>query len=495
MKKKPVMDHHIKHFLANGPAVFYTCRAEGDFGATFISPNVEKQLGYSPEDFISDPMFWLNNIHPDDKDHVLSGLASLQENKQHIHEYRFKHSDGVYIWMHDELMLVNAEDDRPTEIIGYWSDVTETVNKKRALEQATSELEVVFQSTLDAIITMGSDGNITMMNRSAEAMFGYDKAELIGRSIGDLLTEPYRAQCQAVLSRLAATEAGAEVSKIKETTARACDGRELNLEVALSTAGVGDELIFIAVMRDVSGRKQVELLKDEFISVLNHELRTPLTAILGAIALIDNLERANLNARTCRLVDMAVSNTRRLTVLMDELLNLESVAVGKLVVNNAPLSARNLLVDAGYTNNGVAQASRVEIRIDDSDANLMLSGDKEKLLSVLSSFISNAVKFSPEGGVIHIGASVTDEGNVRVYVMDQGPGVSEDFGDKVFLRFTKEGYQNTSKQNGAGIGLSIAKALIDAMGGVISFQNELAGGATFYFELPMCEAASQAANA
>ncbi len=133
--------HEYNELLSIGPAVIYTAEVSGSYRATFISENVKQQMGYEPEDFLSDPNFWADHIHPEDKPQVFDELSELFETGQRIHEYRFLHKDGTYCWMHDELKLVHDADGNPEKIIGYWVDITDRKLAEEALRKARDELE------------------------------------------------------------------------------------------------------------------------------------------------------------------------------------------------------------------------------------------------------------------------------------------------------------------------------------------------------------------
>ena len=125
--------HARLNFLVSGsPAVIYSCRAGGDWGATFISENIRNQFGYQPREFLETPEFWARHIHPNDKERVLKELSQLMDKGQHAHEYRFLHRDGDYRWVHDEVRLICDKEGNPVECLGYWADVTE---RKQAEEE------------------------------------------------------------------------------------------------------------------------------------------------------------------------------------------------------------------------------------------------------------------------------------------------------------------------------------------------------------------------
>ena len=127
----------LEYVVANSPAVIYTCRPDGDYGATYVSPNIETQLGCRPEEMTSDSGFWASRIHPDDAQRVFAGLAELFETGHHVHDYRFRHRDGGWRWMHDELRLAPDASGAPVEILGSWLDITE----RRRADEERLELE------------------------------------------------------------------------------------------------------------------------------------------------------------------------------------------------------------------------------------------------------------------------------------------------------------------------------------------------------------------
>ena len=128
----------LEYLLSCAPAVIYTCMTTGDYAATFISDGVKAQLGYEPEDFLEDPEFWSNNIHPEDKERVFRELAILYKKGHYVHEYRFRHKNGYYCWMRDELRLFSDDDGNPVEIVGSWLDITERVQLEEDLRKTAT---------------------------------------------------------------------------------------------------------------------------------------------------------------------------------------------------------------------------------------------------------------------------------------------------------------------------------------------------------------------
>ena len=131
----------LERLINFSPAVHYIARVSGDYGATYVSPGIKRQLGYEPAQFTQDPEFWANHIHVDDQPRIFADLDSLMDKKQHTHEYRFLHADGSYRWMHDELTVIADEDGNPLEIIGSWLDVTTRKEAEFSLAERNEQLE------------------------------------------------------------------------------------------------------------------------------------------------------------------------------------------------------------------------------------------------------------------------------------------------------------------------------------------------------------------
>ena len=187
-----------EHLLGLSPSVIYTCKAEGDFPATFISGNIKEQLGYSVEEFLSTPKFWASNIHPEDAPRVFENIPALFEQGRHVHEYRFRHKDGGWRWMHDELRLVRNSDGTPREIVGSWTDITSLKETEERVRLLNARLERLVTERTDELHTTqfrfdtlayaspvgifytDAEGNCTHVNDQWCEMSGLTREESMG---------------------------------------------------------------------------------------------------------------------------------------------------------------------------------------------------------------------------------------------------------------------------------------------------------------------------
>jgi len=186
----------FKFLVSSNPAIMYTSKVAGDYGATFISDNVQKKWGYSSEDFINDSEFWLNHIHPDDKKHVLKKLSELFEKESMVYDYRFKFKDGTYHWMRDEVELIKDKERNPIEIIGSVIDITERKIAEQKLKESEEKYRLLFENMNTAFayheVIVDENGKpidyrYIEANSQFEKLTGLKVSDIIGKTVTEIL--------------------------------------------------------------------------------------------------------------------------------------------------------------------------------------------------------------------------------------------------------------------------------------------------------------------
>jgi signal transduction histidine kinase len=263
------------------------------------------------------------------------------------------------------------------------------------------------------------------------------------------------------------------------------DGREIEVQLNLSLVrGVnGAPKYFVAQIQDIRQRKEIERLKSEFISVFSHELRTPLTSIRGSLGLLSAPSVAGQPEKAGNLVSIAQRNCERLILLINDILDIDRMEAGhmRFDIRQAPLGV--MIRDAIDANRGYADNYKVNLTFDDPPDNIVVSVDPARFLQVLFNFISNAAKFSPPGGTVHLSVRLKDS-VVRVSVHDHGPGVPESFRGRLFEKFSQADTSATRAAGGSGLGLYITRQIAARMGGTVGFDTEVGRGSVFWIELP-----------
>jgi two-component system, sensor histidine kinase and response regulator len=234
--------------------------------------------------------------------------------------------------------------------------------------------------------------------------------------------------------------------------------------------------------REKEAAERASRLKDEFIATVSHELRTPLTSITASLDLLGELADANLSEAGRELIGIAQANGQRLACLVNDILDIEKLEGGRVVFEMRRVGIASLLGRAVEVNRPMAERCGVRLRLASSSVH-DVHADPDRLMQVVSNLLSNAVKFSPPGAEVVVTAA--DRGdNVRVSVRDHGPGVPEDFRDRIFGKFAQADNSNTRQKTGTGLGLSIVKQIVQRLGGEVGFADAPGGGAVFFVELP-----------
>jgi signal transduction histidine kinase len=234
---------------------------------------------------------------------------------------------------------------------------------------------------------------------------------------------------------------------------------------------------------DITESKEVERIKAEFVSTVSHELRTPLTALIGSLGLLDRQVAGKLAPDAAMFLGMARQNSERLAALINNILDIEKIESGRMEFRLEALALRPLLERAVSLNAPYAQKLSVRFELGAVD-DAVVSGDPDRLLQVLTNLMSNGAKFSPAGTAVTVSAAVRDD-NARVSVADSGPGVPEEFRDRIFGKFAQADGSDTRSKGGTGLGLSISRAIVEKLGGKLDYESVPGRGATFYFDLPL----------
>jgi nitrogen-specific signal transduction histidine kinase/CheY-like chemotaxis protein len=260
------------------------------------------------------------------------------------------------------------------------------------------------------------------------------------------------------------------------------DGTEFPVEVALNPIHLGDELVVLGVIVDISERKRIQRLKDEFVSTVSHELRTPLTSISGSLGLLVGNLAGDLPEPARRLLQIAFKNSQRLARLINDILDIEKIESGAVAFIPKRIEVAAVIEQAIEANRGFAETYCVSLRFAAGGAPLYVRADSDRLIQAITNLLSNAIKFSPpEGEVVIV---VENHGDaVRISVRDNGPGIPADFQAHIFEKFAQADSSDTRAKGGTGLGLSIARGIVLRLGGELSFDTSLAGTA-FYIDLP-----------
>jgi signal transduction histidine kinase len=233
----------------------------------------------------------------------------------------------------------------------------------------------------------------------------------------------------------------------------------------------------------ISEHERIEAMKDDFIAMVSHELRTPLTSIHVSLALIVMLMGEELSPRARELTDIACRNSQRLVRLIDSVLDIAKIEAGKLEFEFRQVDLVPLLEQAIKANESYGSQFGVRFRLETELSDVRVNVDPDRLIQVMTNLLSNAAKFSTPDEVVTVRVERRSR-ELRVAIHDHGPGISEELRGRIFQKFARAGAPDVRDPGGSGLGLSISKSIIEAMGGRIGFESAPNRGSTFYFDLP-----------
>ena len=238
----------------------------------------------------------------------------------------------------------------------------------------------------------------------------------------------------------------------------------------------------VGVCTEITARKEVDQMKEEFISTVSHELRTPLTSILGALELVVAGSAGDLPEKSLPLLTIARDNGRRLTRLVNDILDIDKLESGRVAFDMQTLELAPLVEAAIEANTPFAEGLDVALVAEYPLPSVQVDVDVGRFAQLMANLISNAVTFSPSGDTVTVSVEERD-GWARVSVADNGPGIPESAQEDLFDRFTQVDGSTTRRHQGTGLGLAIAKAIVERLRGRIGLTTEVGVGSAFFFDL------------
>ena len=463
------------------------------------SPELEDIFGIERGSFGGTQADFHAMVHPADLARVQGAIGgSLASGNEYCVIFRYQHGSGEWRWMEGRGLPTYDAGGKPVRLDGVGIDVTD----RTQAENVRFHLAAIVESSDDAIISKTLDGIVTSWNAGATRLFGYTAEEMIGKSITKLIPPELLPEEQEILAKL---RRGERIDHY-ETRRRVKDGTLVDVSLTVSPihditgAIVGASKIARSVTalraamaeRDQlleserAARNEAErlsLLKDEFLATLSHELRTPLTAILGWCNVLRR--RKNLTELDIKdAVETIHRNAKSQAQIIEDLLDMSRIVSGKVRLETDDIDLGDLVEVAVDGIRPAAAAKGLAIQLLRDRRTGLVNADAARLQQVLWNLLTNAVKFTPANGQIRVSLQRV-KNQVELVVQDSGIGIRPDFLPFVFERFRQEDGSTTREHGGLGLGLSIARNLVELHGGTI--RAESAGpnrGTTFTVRLP-----------
>lgn len=472
---------------------------DANFRFTFVSKQAERLLGYPIQQWMREPDFWLQHLHPEDRDWAPGFcMKAAMECRPHEFEYRMIAADGSIVWLRD-IVTVISEEGAPRELRGIMVDVTEHRRAREHLEHTVSLLRATLDSTADGVVVVDRHLRITAYNGRFLELWRIPD-ELRKDWNGEKLLRYALTQVQnpeQFRERVETLRATPDKESVDTFEMR--DGRIL--ERYSRPQRLGDTIIGrVWSYRDVTAERRAQAereqllreaqeairVRDDFLSIASHELKTPLTPLKLHLQV---LEKRAVSGQLCPRphVEKALAQVARLSGLINDLLDTSRIQAGRLELKHEPVPLRELTREVLADLRPVSLHHTLEY--EEPDEALTILGDRGRLAQVLVNLVENALKYSPMGGTIHI--RVERHGaQALVSVTDTGIGIPPDQKLHLFERFFRARNAPISGFGGLGLGLYICRDIVEHHGGRIWVESEEGSGSTFSFTLPMVDGAA-----
>jgi len=365
---------------------------------------------------------------------------------------------------------------------------TRDVTDQRRNEEARALLASIVRASDDAIVSKTLDGIITSWNRGAERMFGYSEAEAVGRSVEMLIPPEGIAAERAILARLRRGEGIEHYETVRLTKT----GKRIDISLTVSPIRdvAGNPVAASSSSRNISDRKQAEAereeasrRKDEFIAILAHELRNPLAPVRNAAYFLKSIPNPEIQ----RPVEMIERQVAQMSRLIDDLLDVSRISRGVLELRKERVACGEIVDAAVEACREELQAKKHKLQIDVPSPSLTFEADRERLVQVLSNLLGNAAKYTPPGGNLRLTVG-TSRGMFEMSVKDDGIGIPPEKLSQIFELFVRVD-QSLERQGGLGIGLTLARQIVELHGGTIEARSRGVGrGSEFIVRLPIVAA-------
>lgn len=475
-----------REVVENSLGFVFTCSMDG----RLISLNAftAETLGYRTEELAGRMLHEL--VDPAGAANWQECLSTLKSAAEWQGALLVRRRDGVYRRIALRSRRTELRGERPF-ILNHGMDVTEQYEAEEALHLVTRQRELILQSVGDGIYGIDLEGKLTFINEAGAQALGYAPEQLTGCDLHQVIHHShsdgtlYSRQTNPILQALRRSEP----IRMRDEVFWRKDGNSIPVEYSadpiLEDGRVSGMVI---AFQDVSERRRLDKMKDEFISTVSHELRTPLTFLRASLGLIASGSLDKRPEKQRQMIEMAMNNCNRLIRLVNDILDFDSVKSGRLSMRRRANGALDMLRRAADVANAPATEAKVRITVD-APGKPIVFADDDRILQVLSELITNAIKFSPPDTTIRLGArppTINSAGAAEVCftVEDEGRGIPPEKLERIFERFQQGDSSDSRALGGTGLGLALCRSIIDQHGGRIWAESVEGKGSKFLFTLP-----------
>ncbi|MEI2580494.1 response regulator [Scytonema sp. PRP1] len=479
----------LKDLYDNAPCGYHSVDIEGIFIG--INDTELKWLGYTRDELIGKKKF--SELLTE------SSIATFQKCFPIFQERGWMNDVEFHMIRKDSTILpvllsATAIKDEVGQFVMSRTTVFDISDRKKA-ETELGNLGSALESAVEGVSRLDKQGHYIYVNQAYARIMSYQPEEMVGLQ-GQLTVYPEDREKVMVAHQKMLNDGRAEV----EARGVRQDGSVFDMQVVMVKAhDIQQNYIgHYQFMKDISDRREIERLKDEFVSIVSHELRTPLTSIRGSLGLMSSGVLQTQPEKAQRMLEIAVNNTDRLIRLINDILDIERIESGKVTMTKQTCDAASLMLQS--VDEMRSMADKAEVTLSVCPVSVQLWADPDRIIQTFTNLLSNAIKFSPPGSTIWLSAEVCQDTETRGHgetaspssqpyilfqVKDQGRGIPADKLETIFGRFQQVDASDARKKGGTGLGLAICRSIVQNHGGRIWAESNPEGGSTFYISLPI----------
>jgi len=482
----------LQHVLTSSPAVIYSCNPAGDCATTFISDNVTTELGYEPAEFIKDRHFWIDHMHPDDVGYVKAEFAKLVDQGSHVLEYRFRHKDGSYRWMRDELRLLFDEGAKSVEVVGSWTDISDMKQAEEALRKSEQQFRDLIENS-PVGLSIIQNGRVVYENPEQKKMYSLVSESSLQKFLGDVHPDDIEKVKQSLECIASGKQGTVEIDfRFCPPNSNGAKNAMRWFQCRVTRFQYQGEEAFLLNAVDITEAKQLEhqlLIKNKMLSLgrvaagIAHEIRNPLTGINTYLYTIEDLcESDRLGPQDLKVIRQILTQiqvaSNKIESVIKRVMDFSKPGAPRMVRTNINESLEEAIELSSVTmrKNGIKFEKSLAADLPQCYA------DPHLIEQVVLNLITNAARAmekSTNGNKRVEIKSSAQNNTLCIQVADAGPGVPSELREKIFDPFF------TTKDDGSGIGLNIAQRIVADHNGSISLGTSRWGGAEFKIELPI----------